>query len=159
MSTDRTGGATATHMDANEVDEFLESHDTGVLAMAHGDDGYGIPVSYAYEAEEAAEPRLYLRLGFTPDSEKRAYVDASDRVSLTVYDETGAGWKSVVARGRLEEVTARSLDALVAEVVKELDIPYFTVHDSPTSEFHFSLVRLDVDELTGVVEGGGGAER
>lgn len=145
---------TATRMDEATIDEFLDSHETGVLALADSSEGYGVPVAYAYENEETVGPRLYLRLGFAPGSEKRVFVDVSDRVSLTVYDETAAGWKSVVARGTLEEMTARSLDAFVAEVVTDLEIPYFTVHDREPSEVHFSLVRLDIDELTGIVEGG-----
>jgi nitroimidazol reductase NimA-like FMN-containing flavoprotein (pyridoxamine 5'-phosphate oxidase superfamily) len=149
-------------MDAEEIAAFLDTQETGVISFANDDDSYAIPVSFASDVndgddvddagEEAGAAELYFRFGFAPGSEKRTYVDASDRVSFVVYDDTAAGWKSVVARGRLEAVSARSLDAIVAEAVRGLDIPYFAVHDSPIGELHFTLVRLDATELTGVVE-------
>jgi len=150
---------TATHMDAEGIAAFLDTQETGVLSLANDDDSYAIPVSFASDVDdeggeggEGGGVEIYFRFGFAPGSEKRAYVDASDRVSFVVYDDTAAGWKSVVARGRLEAVSARSLDAIVAEAVRGLDIPYFAVHDSPVAELHFTLVRLDATELTGIVE-------
>ncbi|WP_318570098.1 pyridoxamine 5'-phosphate oxidase family protein [Salinigranum marinum] len=145
--------ATATHMDADEIAAFLDTQETGVVSFADDDDSYAIPVSFASDVDdEGGAAELYFRFGFAPGSEKRAYLDASDHVSFVVYDDTAAGWKSVVARGRLEAVSARSLDAIVAEAVHGLDIPYFAVHDSPVGELHFTLVRLDATELTGIVE-------
>jgi hypothetical protein len=140
-------------MDAAEIDRFLETQETGVLSMADDDDGYGIPVSFAYEPESDGGPNLYFRLGYAPGSRKLQYVEASDFVSFVVYDETDEGWKSVVARGRIEEITARSLDAIVAETVHGLDIPYFYVHERPVDDLHFTLTRLGIVDLTGIVEG------
>jgi hypothetical protein len=141
-------------MDAEGIAAFLDTQETGVLSLANDGDGYAIPVSFASDVDdEGGEGEFYFRFGFAPGSEKRTYVDASDRVSFVVYDDTAAGWKSVVARGRLEAVSARSLDAIVAEAVRGLDIPYFAVHDSPIADLHFTLVRLDATELTGIVEG------
>jgi hypothetical protein len=145
--------ATATEMDAIEIREFLRTQETGVLSLADDGDGYGIPVSFAYDDQEDGRPRVYLRLGFAPGSMKRRYIDATDRVSFTVYDRTDEGWKSVVARGRLEKISGRSLDAIVAEAVRGLDIPYFSVHDRPVDDLHFTLARLNVADLTGIVEG------
>lgn len=147
---------TATDMDAIEIADFLATQETGILSLANGDDGYGIPVSFAYDDADEDGPHVYFRLGYAPGSQKRRFVDASDRVSFTVYDRTDEGWKSVVARGRLEEVSARTLDAIVAEAVHGLDIPYFSVHDRPVKELHLTLTRLDVADLTGIVEGGRG---
>lgn len=145
--------ATATAMDAVEIAQFLESQETGVLSLADGDDSYGLPVSFVYDEEDDRGPYVYFRLGFAPGSMKRRYVDASDIVSFTVYDRTPSGWKSVVARGELEEVSARTLDAIVGEAVRGLDIPYFSVHDRPIDQLNLSLARIDITELNGIVEG------
>jgi hypothetical protein len=149
--------ATATEMDADEIAAFLDGQETGVLSLANADEGYGIPVSFAFEgSDETADGEgasVYFRLGYAPGSRKRTFVDASDHVSFTVYGDTDEGWKSVVARGPLEAVSSRSLDALLAESIQQLDIPYFSVHGSPMNELHFTLTRLNVAELTGIVEG------
>ena len=145
--------ASATSMDADEIAEFLDTQETGVLSLAKADDGYGVPVCFAFDDEAGTGPEFYFRLGFAPGSTKRQYVDASEDVSFVVHDDTAEGWKSVVARGRLENVSSRTLDAIVAEAVQGLDIPYFAVHDSPVENLHFTLVRLGVTDLTGVVEG------
>jgi hypothetical protein len=144
---------TATDMDAVEISEFLGTQGTGVLSLADGDDSYAVPVSFAFDDEDERGPYVYLRLGFAPGSEKRAFIDSSDRVSFVVYDDTEDGWKSVVARGRLETVSARSLDAIVGEAIRGLDIPYFTVHGEAAKDLNFTLARIDVTELTGIVEG------
>ncbi|WP_152041750.1 pyridoxamine 5'-phosphate oxidase family protein [Salinigranum salinum] len=147
---------TATDMDAIEIAEFLETQHTGVLSLAKDDDGYGIPVSFVYTDDDEGGPFVYFRLGYAPGSMKRRYIDASNYVSFIVCDETEDGWKSVIARGRLEEISARSLDAIIAEVVRGLDIPYFYVHDRPVENLNLTLVRLKISDLKGIVEGKGG---
>jgi hypothetical protein len=140
-------------MDAVEIAQFLESQETGVLSLADGDDGYGVPVSFVYDEADDRGPYVYFRLGFAPGSMKRRFVDASDTVSFVVYDRTPSGWKSVVARGELEEVSARTLDAIVGEAVRGLDIPYFSVHDQPIDKLNLSLARIVITDLSGIVEG------
>ena len=143
-------GATATAMDGLEIAEFLTGQRTGVLSMAAGDAGYAIPVSFVYDD---AEPAVYLRLGFTPGSQKRRFLDAADRVSLVVYDETDEGWKSVVVEGGFEELAATSLDAAIVESVRGLDIPYFSVHRRPAGDLEFRILRIDIGSVSGIVEG------
>lgn len=140
---------TASRMDALEIAAFLETQGTGVLAMADGGDGYAVPVSFAYDD---ADSSVYFRLGYAPGSEKRAYVEAVESASFVVYDDTEEGWKSVVVRGPIELLSETSLDSAVVQSVRELDIPYFHVHDRPADEMEFNVVRLEATELTGVVE-------
>lgn len=142
----------ATSMDALAIAEFLESQRTGVLSLAMGNDGYAVPVSFAYDD---AGPFVYFRLGYAPESRKRAFVEAADRVSFVVYDDTDVGWKSVVAEGRLETLSENSLGSSIVEAVNVLDIPYFSVHRRDPSDLEFSIVRLHVDSLSGIVEAGG----
>ena len=141
--------ATATSMDALDIAEFLGGQGTGVLALAKGGQVYAFPVSFAYHEDG---PALYFRLGYAPESQKRAYVADADGASFVAYDRTPAGWKSVIAEGRLEEVAESALDTSVEEAVNRLHIPYYQVHRAPTAEIDFHVVRLDVDKLSGLVE-------
>lgn len=140
---------TATPMDALDIGEFLRGQGTGVLALAKGGSVYALPVSFAYHDDE---PAIYFRFGYGPDSQKRTYVEDADEASFVVYDHTDDGWKSVLAEGQLEPVSESQLDTTVDEAVNRLHIPYFEVHRRPTSELEFSIVRLDIDKLSGVAE-------
>jgi hypothetical protein len=83
-------------MDEDEVTECLAAAETGVLSLARDDEAYGIPVHLYYDGEV-----VWLRLGEHEDSEKLAYLDATDQASLVVYDATdGESW-SVLLRGDL----------------------------------------------------------
>jgi nitroimidazol reductase NimA-like FMN-containing flavoprotein (pyridoxamine 5'-phosphate oxidase superfamily) len=139
-----------TRLDALEIASFLDGKQTGVLSMAAGDKGYGIPVSFAFDEDEHD---MYFRLGYAEESQKRRFVDAAEQVTFVVYEETADGWTSVLALGELEEVSTENLDSTVVQVVRDLDIPYFAVHAEPSSDMTFSIVRLDVTELSGIVEG------
>jgi len=141
--------STATEMEAVEIVEFLDSQRTGVLSLAKDSDGYAIPVSFVYDDEG---PYVYLRLGYAPGSQKRKYLDASEHVSFVVYDDTDEGWKSVVIQGRTEALTASTLDSSVTEAVHELDIPFMQVHKRPTDEIEFSIVRISITNMNGIVE-------
>ncbi len=138
-------------MDAIEISEFLQSQQTGVLSMANDDDSYAIPVSFTYVEDDEHSPAVYLRLGYGPNSLKRRFVDATDYVSFVVYDSTADGWKSVVARGPIGEQSEPGLGASITESVRGLNIPFFRVFDSPASDLEFSVVRIDVEELDGIV--------
>ena len=133
-------------MSHEEVVEFLGSGGTGVVAFAKDDESYAIPVSYGFDPEEE---RIYLRLAFAPESEKRAFVNATSTVSLVVDDDTADGWKSVVARGHLAEVTEAALDSTIVEAMRTMDIPFVTIYDRPSAELAFEMYRLEPDELTG----------
>jgi nitroimidazol reductase NimA-like FMN-containing flavoprotein (pyridoxamine 5'-phosphate oxidase superfamily) len=140
---------TATAMDAIEIADFLESQATGVIALGKSGSVYAFPVSYAYNDEE---PAVYSRFGFGENSQKRASVENADEVSFVVYDHTDVGWKSVLAEGQLEHVSPSKRDTSVVEAVNALRIPYFEVHRRPAAELEFSVHRLQVDKLSGIVE-------
>ncbi|MEF8800168.1 MAG: pyridoxamine 5'-phosphate oxidase family protein [Halolamina sp.] len=142
---------TGERMDAIETTEFLEAQYTGVLAMGRDNIGYGIPISYTYDT---AGPYIYFRLAYAGSSQKRKFIEAADSVAFVVYAETEGGWKSVVAEGAIEERSETDFEARRIEAVRRLDIPYFTVHDRPADDLEFVIARIDVSNLTGVVEGG-----
>jgi nitroimidazol reductase NimA-like FMN-containing flavoprotein (pyridoxamine 5'-phosphate oxidase superfamily) len=142
--------STVQRMDGLEIADFLAAQSTGVLSLADGGEGYAIPVSFAFD--EAGHD-VYFRLGYTGESQKRRYVEAVDRAAFVTYDHTDEGWKSVVARGPIETLTDSSLDTAVEQRVGDIDVPYFTVHAREAGDMAFHLVRLDADELDGIVEG------
>lgn len=141
-----------------EIDKFLDEQRTGVLSMASDDRGYGVPMSYTYEAASA---EVYLRLGYGPDSTKRAFLEDSEEVTFVVYDETIEGWVSVLVRGPLEELSdvtelrgrhpRGGSDSSVEQVVTNLDIPFFQVFEGDV-DVNFVVGRLDARDITGVVE-------
>lgn len=137
------------HMDGIEIESFLESQTTGVLALADEDDAYAIPISFAYDDEVE---KLYFRLGYAPGSRKQQFVESSELVTFVVSDETPDGWKSVVVEGRLSEMGADSLDAAIVEATNKLDIPYFKVHDRPASDLQFTIVEMDPTGMSGITE-------
>lgn len=152
-------GNPVTHsMDDEAIRTFLDGQRTGVLSLAEGSDAYAVPVSFTFD--EASEA-FYFRLGYGPDSLKREYVDATDRTTFVVHGETDAGWRSVLARGPLEELDTsaerharypRGTDRPeVQRAVRDLEIPFYQVFEDP-DDVEFTLVRLAADEITGVVE-------
>lgn len=138
-------------MGAAEIAAFLDDRETGVLSLADGGEAYGIPVSFTYRESERA---LYFRLGYTPESRKRTFVDATEDASVTVYGETGDEWRSVVVRGPLSEVPESSVDPDVLAALDALDVPFVTMYDRPTKDVRFRITRLDAEELTGCRGGG-----
>jgi nitroimidazol reductase NimA-like FMN-containing flavoprotein (pyridoxamine 5'-phosphate oxidase superfamily) len=147
--------STASALDQAAIDAFLASQSTGTLSFAKENESYAVPVGFTYAPETGD---IYFRLGYAPGSRKREYIEATDRATFVVAAETDAGWQSVVARGRLEH--RNTVDELakhrlpgesVSQADRELAIPFYHVFEAP-DEMVFALVRLEVDELTGVAE-------
>ena len=100
---------TAKQMDALEIDEFLESQQTGVLALANDGDAYAVPISFGYERGRA----VFAYWQFGDESEKIAYSDATERACLAVYDiESQFDWRSALAFGTLHELTQKEWSEL-----------------------------------------------
>jgi hypothetical protein len=131
-----------------ERDEFLGVGGTGVLSFAREstDPPYSLPVSYGYDAED---DQFYLRLAFGPDSEKTGIVGEQTPVSFVVHRQQDAGWASVVATGRLSEVTETVLDSSVAAGLRRVEIPLVDVFDRHPREYEFRIFRLQTDAVTG----------
>ncbi|QKY16069.1 pyridoxamine 5'-phosphate oxidase family protein [Halorubrum sp. CBA1229] len=144
-------------LDDAAIESFLETQSVGTLSLAKADESYGVPVAFTFDPDARD---LYFRLGYAPGSRKREFVDSTDRATFVVADETEAGWKSVLARGELEHRstvesldTHRSGDDSVSQAERELAIPFYNVFDEP-EDMVFALVRLPIDEVTGVAEAG-----
>lgn len=135
----------ATMTDA-EIHDFVGRGGTGVLSLASGNVPYSTPVSYGFDPELRA---FLLRLGFTADSEKRAFVDASAEARLVVYDRVDGEWRSAVAVGELTRVDDDALTPEIADVLRQADGPLLDVWDEPADQVDFELYRLGVQRLTG----------
>lgn len=101
-------------MTDDEMDELLAAHNNGVLSMGVDDTGYGIPMSYEYDADN---DRLIFGFVDGPNSKKRRYRDRTDAVSFTVYEyEDVDEWASVIVDGTLHALEDTALPEAVAPV-------------------------------------------
>lgn len=130
----------------DDLAAFLGRGGTGVLALARDDTPYAVPVSYGHNP---AEGTFTLRLGVTPDSEKTRFLDRADapEARLVVYGRDDDRWTSVVATGRLHEVSADDLTPAVAETLRGSDPPLLDVWPNPGA-VEFRLYRLDPDDVS-----------
>jgi len=141
MSLDRQ-----TRLSPGETDALLARHETGVLALARGDEPYAVPISYGYDAERR---RFYLRLVSTPESEKRAFLTSSPQTRLVVYEEDGDTYRSVVASGQLEAVEPEELTVERIEQYGETKRPLFEIWGQAKPDLDIQLYELDPEELSG----------
>jgi nitroimidazol reductase NimA-like FMN-containing flavoprotein (pyridoxamine 5'-phosphate oxidase superfamily) len=141
MTDDRTVA-----MADDEIDDFLGSGGTGVLSIARQNVPYSVPISYGYDPDERV---FYLRLGDTPDSERRAFIEATDTARLVVHERVDDTWKSVIATGELTEVSEEELTGNVATRLREAERPLFEIWDESPEEITLVITRLSVDSMTG----------
>ena len=130
----------------DERDSFLGTGGTGVLSFSTPVDEppVSIPISYGYFADADS---IYFRLSMADDSRKPDLVDKP--VSFVVHRETDAGWRSVIATGRLTEVIDAPYDSAALQGLWAVDIPTVDVFERPPAEIPYRTYRLIPDNLTG----------
>lgn len=128
-------------MDEAAVEERLRTAETGVLSLAHGGEAYGIPVAYHWDGEA-----IIFRLGEHPDSEKVAFIDATERASFLVYHyaPSDESW-SVLASGPIERLPPEEADLLEAQD----DFLPLRIFGEAMEELEPALYALEVESLTG----------
>jgi nitroimidazol reductase NimA-like FMN-containing flavoprotein (pyridoxamine 5'-phosphate oxidase superfamily) len=101
MSADESPSGTGIEMSEQEVEATLRELGHGTLALASGDEAYGVPVSFGFDGE-----RLFLTLlQFGEESRKLAFADHTETATLTAYETASKfDWRSVVVTGELQEV-------------------------------------------------------
>lgn len=129
-----------------ERDEFLGTGGTGVISFATPSDEppFSLPVSYGYYGDTTS---IYFRLAVPENSRKPELID--NPVSFVVHHETEAGWRSVVASGRLEAVTDAPYESAALQGMWAVDIPTVDVFDRPPSEIPYRTFRLIPDAVSG----------
>jgi hypothetical protein len=136
-------------MSNEERNEFLGRGGTGTISVdtPSGEPPYSRPVSYGYDPETG---QFYFRFAVGPDDAgKTGLVDDDAMVTFVTFDQTDAGWQSVVATGRLEEITKSALDSAVADAMERVAIPFVDVYDSHPLTLEFRFFRLPPDDVTG----------
>lgn len=133
-------------LDAAERDAVLGDGGVGVLAFAtpSGDPPHSLPVSYGYDADDAA---LYFRLAVGSDREKADLLERP--VAFTVHQEGEDGYESVVASGALDSIDEPDVDTTVLDGLSRVEIPLFDVFDREPRETTFAFYRLDASDATG----------
>lgn len=137
-------------MNDEERDEFLGNGGTGVASFPQGDEPpYTLPVSYGYDPETGD---FYFRLAFGPDTSKGDVVTDRTPVSFVTYEQTDDGWRSVVATGKLHEVTEAAVNSDVVTAIRRIHIPLVDVFDRNPRELEFRFFQLKPDEFHGKKE-------
>jgi len=136
-------------MTETEIGDFLGTGGTGVMSFRTAEGPpVSIPLSYGYFAEEEA---FYFQLSLTEESEKQPLTD--NEVSYVVYEQTDAGWHSVIATGTLENITESPYESGAVQGMWAVKIPYVEIFERPRREVSFENFRLVPDRLTGRKEG------
>ena len=135
-------------MSRDEVDEFVAGRETGVLTLARNDEPYSVPISYGYDGSKGT---FYMRLVSTPESEKRAFLDASPDARLVIYDSNAdrtAYW-SVVADGSLEELDPADLSVDQIEQYGQTYRPLFEIWGQERDELDIRLYEFEPERISG----------
>lgn len=137
-----------TEMSSEETDEFLGTHETGVLSLARSDEPYSIPISYGYDQSDR---QFYMRLISTPQSEKRQFLDSAPDARLVVYDAADDTYRSVIATGVLERVDPDELTADDIRQYGDARRPLFEIWPQQKGDLDIELYRLVPESLSGRV--------
>ena len=128
-------------LDRAAIDDRLRSAETGVLSLAAGGEAYAIPVAYHWDGEA-----FVFRLGEHPDSEKMAYIEATERATFLVYhyEASEDSW-SILATGSLQRLADQEADLLESQ---EDFIP-LRIFGEEVQDLEPVLYALEVETLTG----------
>ena len=131
-------------MDDEEVEEYLDDVDTGVLALAADDDAYAIPVAHHYDGAS-----LYVRLSTDGSSTKLSYLEETDTACFTLYDvdSPGDSW-SIIATGPLRKLSGDERDEFDAMVVNESFLK-LRIFDEDIEAVELEIYELEIETLTG----------
>lgn len=131
-------------MNEAEIDELLRTSEHGVLALADGDDAYGVPLAFHYDGGDA----ILLRLGRFDESEKLAFVEATDRACFVVYDYASPreSW-SVLLTGELREVPPH--DPRYDDAAINRAFPDLRIFDEDPADIDIELFELRMETVTG----------
>lgn len=140
--------AQETEMSREEIDEFLSERETGVLSLAKDNEPYAIPISYGYDADSRT---FYMRLVSTPESEKRQFLSSTPTARVVVYDEneTRTTYRSVVAKGMLEEIDPDSLTVDQIAQYGTASRPLFEIWGQDKESLDIKLYEFDPFDIQG----------
>ena len=131
-------------MDGEEIDRRLRECGHGVLALARGNDAYGIPLNYCYDGN-----RLFVRFGESADSEKLDYANETGTATLVVYDASDEpnSW-SVIVRGQLRRLDEEERAAFTESDLNEA-FPPFRLFDETVECVDIAIFELVPEAVAG----------
>lgn len=136
-------------MDDTAIDERLCTTATGVLALAHDNEAYAIPLAHYYDGTG-----LYFRLGRTDASRKQAFIDATETATYCLYgteptnDARGLESWSVIVTGRLRQLPASDYDRFDTAEINRRFAP-IRVFGEATEDIEIVIYELVVETMTG----------
>jgi hypothetical protein len=136
-------------MDESEIEERLQTAETGVLALSGDGDAYAMPLAHYYDGEG-----LYFRLGVTEGSTKRAFWEATETACYVLYgaeptdDPRGLDSWSIIITGPLVELPEPDHERFDTAAVNRHFSP-IRVFDEAIDEIELMIVELDIETITG----------
>lgn len=133
----------------DECESLLRRHRHGHIAMRDAEGAYVVPISYAY-----ADGAIY---GHAAPGRKIALMRRWPHVAFQVEDvEHGARWRSVVVRGRFEELHGEDdqfrCRALLLKAFEGNHMSLTAGHGHRTTLADAVLFRIRIEEMTGRAE-------
>lgn len=132
-----------------EVDDRLQTTQTGVLALAGGTEAYAIPLAHYYDGD-----RLFLRLGRTPDSRKAEFLESTEIATYLIYgteptdDAEGLDSWSIVLTGSLEEIPETQYDQFDTAEINQQFAP-IRVFGEGIEEMEIVIYEFKIQSSTG----------
>ncbi|RQG97588.1 pyridoxamine 5'-phosphate oxidase family protein [Natrarchaeobius oligotrophus] len=146
MATDPTTAPVAS-MSTRAIDSFLEERGFGTIAFGSEEGGYAVPMSFGYDR---SNQRCLFQFISHDDSRKQAYLERSNRVSLSVYEWNGIDdWRSVVLHGSLSELPEDEHHAAAVTFAANATPISLGIFPGPANELSFSWHELRISEKTG----------
>lgn len=141
--------AYATGMDDGSVDERLRTADSGVLALANGNDAYAVPLAHYYDGDS-----LYFRLGMDEKGAKRRFLETTETACYVLYgtdptDDPKAfdSW-SLVVTGQLVELSGSDRERFDTAEINDRFSP-IRVFDEAIEDIDVTVFRFDIERITG----------
>ncbi|MFW6000164.1 MAG: pyridoxamine 5'-phosphate oxidase family protein [Halorubrum sp.] len=136
-------------MDDEAVDDRLRTTESGVLALAGGNDAYAVPLAHYYDGGA-----LYFRLGVTDGSAKRGYWETTETACYTLYGAEPTSdpkqfdsW-SIVITGSLTELSEAERERFDTAEINDRFSP-IRVFDEAIEDIEVTVVKLEIEETTG----------
>lgn len=135
-----------TRLSDDERDAFLGNGGTGVISFVRAaeESPAAFPVSYGYVPDRRD---FYFRLSFPEGTDKGRFVDHP--MTFVTFGETADGWRSVIARGELDELAELPTNSAAIQAMWAVEIPTVDMFDTPREEIPFYDFRLQPTEITG----------
>ena len=130
-------------LDRTEADVLLRDAGVGTLALTDGAEAYSIPESFGYDGET-----LYFQFVYTEESKKMAFIETTDRATLTVCTDDPA--RSVLVQGSVEPVPEDDEIEAAAAIAENATIPTLNVYpETAPGEISMDYYRLRPTEVSG----------